>query len=166
MKKLMFVITIVICFTMSNSFAQSSSKSFKSVSETYNIQVKQFFIDVFELQKTGEVIKATMEEELETKIFEAFLVDFNAWKEFTLKHQGNKKFVLQLKGVKGFETESKEYTNQFKAFQKNFVDKRLTWSESELTKVLTKEEFQKYIDPVMKKFEDRTKKLFEKLAKT
>lgn len=166
MKKLVFVLAMMLCFVASNGFAQSSSKSFKSVTETYNLQVKQFFIDVFELQKTGEVIETTMREELETKIYEAMLVDFASWKEFSIKHQGDKKFILELKSIKGFEPEGKEYVNQFKNFQKDFVNNRMIWTESELANVLTKEELQKFIDPIMNKFEDRTKKLFEKLAKT
>jgi len=166
MKKLMFVLAMMLCFVASNGFAQSSSKSFKGVTETYKIQMKQFFVDVFELQKTGEVIETTMKDELEIKIYEAMLVDFASWKAFSCKHQGDKKFILELKSIKGFEPEAKEYINQFKAFQKDFVTNRMTWTESELALVLTKEELQKFIDPVMKKFEDRTKKLFEKLAKT
>ncbi|HMS90923.1 MAG TPA: hypothetical protein PKC87_01785 [Candidatus Absconditabacterales bacterium] len=166
MKKLTCILSMMLCFIASNSFAQSASKSFKEVTATYNLQVKQFFIDVFELQKTGEVIETTMREELETKIYEAMLVDFASWKDFSIKHQGDKKFILELKSIKGFEPEAKEYVNQFKNFQKDFVNNRMTWTEAELAKVLTKEELQKFIDPVMKKFEERTKKLFEKLAKT
>ncbi len=166
MKKLIFVLAMMLCFVANDSFAQSSSKSFKSVTETYKIQMKQFFVDVFELQKTGETIETQMKEELETKIYEAMLVDFASWKEFSCKHQGDKKFILELKNIKGFEPEAKEYVNQFKNFQKDFVNNRMIWNESELAKVLTKEELQKFIDPVMKKFEDRTKKLFDKLAKT
>ena len=166
MKIVKLMLVMMFALVISNTFAQSSSKSFKTIKSLYEVQVDQFFVDVFELQKTGEVIETTMKEELEAKIFEAFLVDFNSWKDFAIKQKGEKKFELKLKGIKGFETEAKEYTNQFKNFQKNFVAKRMIWSESELKNVLIKEELQKFIDPVMKKFEDRTKKLFEKLAKT
>lgn len=171
MKKVIFIPTILLCLLTTSSgfaqiFGQRPSKSFKEVTATYNLQVKQFFIDVFELQKTGEMIETGMREELEKLIYEALLVDFNSWKEFTLKHQGEKKFILELKNTKGFEPEAKEYVNQFKNFQKNFVNNRMTWTAAELTNVLTKDELQEFIDPVMKKFEDRTKKLFEKLAKT
>lgn len=166
MKKLMFVLAMMLCFVASNGFAQSSSKSFKGVTETYKIQMKQFFVDVFELQKTGEEIETGMRKELETKIFEAFLIDFESWKTFSCKHQGDKKFILRVKTTKEFEKESKEYVKQFKEFEKNFVSNRMTWSKNELKEVLTKEELQRFIDPVMQKFEERTKKLFEKLAKT
>jgi hypothetical protein len=157
---------LVFCLVISHTFAQSSSKSFKPIKALYEVQVNQFFVDVFELQKTGATIENTMKEELEAKIFEAFLLDFNKWKEFAIKHKGEKKFEFKLKEMKDFEAEGKEYTNQFKNFQKDFVANRMLWSESELKNILTKEELQKFIDPVMKKFEDRTKKLIQKLTKT
>jgi len=166
MKIMKLVLVMMFALVISNTFAQGSSKSFKTIKALYEVQVDQFFIDVFELQKTGETMKTTMKEELEAKILEAFILDFNSWKAFAIKHKGEKKFELKLKGIKGFEAESKEYTNQFKNFQKDFVANRMIWSESELKNVLTQDELQKFIDPVMKKFEDRTKKLFEKLAKT
>lgn len=155
---------VVLCFT--TGFAQRPSKSFKTITKTYQGQVKIFFVDVFELQKTGETMALNMRAEVETKIYEAFLADFISWKIFSQKHEGDKKFNFMLKGTKGFETESKEYSTQFKAIMNEFVKERLIWSESELPKILTKERLQKYISPVMEKFKNTTLTMFNKLAST
>ncbi len=163
MKKIGIVIMIVL-LAATGTYAQKASKSFKGIANLYNTQVEIFLAEVFELQKTGLVMSATAKAELDQKIYEAFLIDFAKWAAFTQKYEGGKKFDLKLKGTKDFEAESKEYLAQFKLIQAEFVKERLIWTEAELSKVLTIEKLQKYIDPVTKKFEDRTKALFTKLV--
>lgn len=156
------LILIALCAVASSGFAQKSS-SIKKIGHLYETQVATFLVDVFELTKTGPVMAATARADMEEQIYQCFISDFAAWAKWTQKHEGDKPFVLKFKGIKGYETESTEYLTQFKKIQDEFVDKRLTWTEEELPKVLTKERLQKYITPVADKFETRTTNLLAKL---
>lgn len=164
MKKIFAIFTIVLFgLATSNGFAQKASKEFKNVVKTYEKQTKWFFEEVFALQKTGTEMDTTTKEIMEKAIYQAFLDDFSKWAKFVKKSQGSKKFDFTIKPVKGFESEGSEYRNQFKQLQNQFVNERLTNSKEELEKTLTKEKLQPYINGVIKKFKDRTKKLIEKL---
>jgi hypothetical protein len=147
-----------------SSFAQkSSSKTFKGIVNLYEKQVDVFFVDVFANEKTGAEIALTAKTEMDLEIYDAFISDYYLWAKWTKKHQGKKPFVLNLKGTKEYEAESKTYETQFKAIQTNFINERLNWTKEELKKVLTQERLQQYIDPVTEKFADRTKKLLTKI---
>lgn len=155
---------MVLCVATGSSFAQKSS-TFKGIINLYEKQVDRFFVDVFELTKTGPEMAKEAEIEMDEKIYQAFLSDFALWAKWVKKHHGEKSFVLKLKGTKDYETESKEYEKQFKLIQQNFVDERLIWDKKTLSKVLTKEKLQEYITPVTEKFADRTTKLLTKINK-
>lgn len=164
MKKII-VILIVLCVATGSSFAQKKSSSFKGIINLYEKQVDRFFVDVFELSKTGVEMSQEAQTEMEEKIYQAFLSDFALWAKWTKKHHGTKSFILKLKGTKDYETESREYQAQFKIIQAEFVDERLIWNKDQLSKVLTKEKLQQYITPIMEKFADRTEKLLLKINK-
>ena len=164
MKKII-VIWLVLCVATGSSFAQKKSPSFKGIINLYEKQVDRFFVDVFELTKTGPEIAKEAQIEMDEKIYQAFLSDFALWGKWVKKHHGEKSFVLKLKGTKDYETESREYQNQFKLIQADFVDERLIWNKDQLSKVLTKEKLQQYITPIMEKFADRTEKLLLKINK-
>lgn len=162
MKRLTFLLGIVLVFAISSGFAQKSS-SFKKIGKLYETQEKQFFVDVFDTTKTGAVMLAALRTEMDSLVYECFLADFMLWAKFTQKHKGEKKFILKFRSAKEYETESNEYFNQFKRLQDAFVDNRLTWTESELKKFLTKQRLQEYITPVTNKFETRITSLLAKL---
>lgn len=151
-------------FGKNNDEINKKSKGFQRVTKTYERQLKTFFVKVFDLTETGDSIYASIRREMEDEIYEAFLSDFAQWASACKKHQGSKRFKLELiKKGKGFETEGAEYLKQFKLIQNDFVDKRMIWKQEELEKVLTKEKLQKYITAVMTKFADRTATTFQKL---
>jgi len=164
-KKIFFIIVILCTFGITTSFAQKKSSTFKGIINLYEKQVERFFIDVFELKKTGPEMAIEAKKEMEEKLYRAFISDFMLWAKWVKKHQGEKSFVLKLKGTKKYETESGEYLNQFKLIQQNFVDERLIWNKEKLSKVLTQEKMQPYINPVVEKFRDRTNALFLKINK-
>jgi len=161
MKKITFI--LALCFALGNINAQKPSKEFKTVVKTYQKQTKWFFEEVFALQKTGPEMDTTTRGVMETAIYQAFLADFSNWAKFVRKNQGEKKFSFTIKPIKGFEAEGNEYQNQFKKMQNQFIDERLIVNKEELEKTLTKEKLQPFIDGVLKKFADRTKKMIEKL---
>lgn len=165
MKKLTFLLGIVLVFAINSGFAQKSS-SFKKIGKLYEQQTKTFFAEVFDSSLTGTEMAKAARAEMEDMIHQCFLNDFSLWAKFSKKYQGDKKFVLTLSRTKEYEAESNEYMNQFKKIQDEFVDNRLKWEKDELSKVLTKERLQKYIDPVVKKFEIRTTDLLAKLKST
>lgn len=160
MKKIIFLIA-VMCVSMS-TYAKKTS-SFKKISKLYEQQTKIFFVDVFDMVRTGPEMAATAQAEMEEMIYQCFLSDFALWAKYTKKHQGEKKFVLNLKGSKKYSNESTEYVTQFKKIQDEFVDNRLTWKQDELAKVLTKEKLMKYITPIVEKFAKRTEDNLAKL---
>lgn len=166
MKKKFVILTMALMVVGTiNTYAQTS-KSMTRIRNLYETQVDRFFIDVFELTKTGLEMDTIARAEMEEQIYQCFLSDFAMWAHWTQKYEGEKPFVLEFKGIKGYETETTEYLNQFKKIQDEFVDQRLTWKKEELPKVLTKERLQKYIDPVAVKFETRTKNLLTTLKST
>jgi len=139
------------------------SSSFKKISKLYEQQTKTFFVDVFDMVRTGPEMAATANAEMEEMIYQCFLSDFALWAKFTKKNQGGKKFLLKLKGTKKYSNEATEYISQFKKIQDEFVDNRLIWKQDELAKVLTKEKLIKYIQPIVEKFAKRTEDNLAKL---
>ena len=165
MKRLTFLLGIVLVFAVSSGFAQKSS-SFKKIGKLYEQQTKKFFNEVFDSTLTGSEMAAAARSEMEDMVYQCFLNDFALWAKYSKKHQGDKKFVLTLSRTKEYEAESNEYMNQFKKIQDEFVDNRLKWEKDELSKVLTKERLQEYINPVVAKFETKTTSLLGKLKST
>ena len=163
MKKIIFLMTIVLCFAVSNSFAQKKTNTFKKIEHTYEKQTMWFFKHVFLQEKTGKDLDTTIRDIMEKRIYDQMIRDYWHWAKFTRKHETEKKFELKLKHTKSYETEAAEYITQFKLLQKDFVDERLVCSMDQLSKILTPEKLQPYIDGVMKKFENRTKTMFLKL---
>lgn len=173
MKKVIFLMLIVaFCTTTSSTYGSGiedwlkgpkKSKSFKKVRKTYEKQMTWFFKEVFRQAQTGPMMDTTMRTALENKIYEQMLKDYWCWGKFTRKHETKKKFELSLKKTKKYETESAEYISQFKKLQTGFVQERLIIDSDQLSKILTKEKLQPYIDGVMKKFETRTTATFQKL---
>ncbi len=167
--KRLILFGIVLAFAINSGFAQKTS-TFKKIGKLYEYQLKTFFIDVFELTKTGSEMAASAQAEMEEAIYQAYLSDFALWAKFSQKYQGEKTFVLILQGAKEYEkkyeTESNEYLIQFKKIQDEFVDKRLIWKKDELSKVLTKESLMPYITPVVTKFATRTEQTLAKLKST
>lgn len=163
MKKVIILLaSALICLNISNIYGQKSA-SFKKIGNLYEQQTKIFFVDVFDLVKTGPEMAVAAQTEMEEMVYQCFLSDFALWAKHSKKYQGEKKFVLTLKGTKEYQTESTEYMNQFKKIQDEFVDNRLTWKQDELVKVLTKERLMKYITPIVEKFVKRTENNLTKL---
>ncbi|MEI7919874.1 MAG: hypothetical protein WCH65_07050 [bacterium] len=163
MKKILLVVALCVALCNIQADAQKASKQFKTVVKTYQKQTKWYLEETFALIKTGPEIDTTIRAIMESVIYESFLSDFANWAKFIKKCDGEKKFNFKVKPIKGFETEGSEYINQFKLLQKQFVDKRFIVNKEDLKKILSKEKLQLFIDEVMKKFEDRTKELIEKL---
>lgn len=176
MKKLFFVILVaLLCLGASNSYSfdiktillsPKRSNSFKKVRHTYEKQMKQFFKEVFILDKTGIEMDTTMRATLEDQIYKQFIRDYQKWAKWTKKHEGKRKFELRLKHKRKFEKEAEEYLKQFKLIQERFVKERLIWDEKVLPESMDQEQLQPYIDAVVKKFEETTIKKFQNLKPT
>ncbi len=164
MKKVIIFVVMALIWNI-NTHGQNSN-SFKHIKNLYEQQEKRFFIEVFDTIHTGAEMAAKAQQELIDEIYKSFIDDYHLWARFTRKHKGEKKFSLNLRKTKGYETEAKEYLEQFKKIQDDFVDNRLTWNISELVKTLTKERLMPYISPVVEKFATRTENTFKKLKST
>jgi len=164
-KTIITIVLITISIVVNAGFNKDpkdkkNSNNFKKITKTYENQKKIFFLKAFELNEVGDSIFSHMNGEMDEAIYQAFLSDFGYWAKSAKKHQGSKKFKLKTKAKKGYETEKTEYVNQFRLIQTEFVNLRFVWDEKQLQKTLTKEVLYKYILPVRKKFEDKTKKFF------
>jgi len=164
MKKFI-VITVLISFvstTWGQKFLQKNSLT--AVAKTYNAQKKEFFGMIFETTKTGPKIQEDFKIQLEEEIYNAFMADFENWKKFTQKTKGEKGFSIKCKSAK-YSAEAKEYETQFKNFMKYWTENRLAWDETTLAAALSKDAMKKFTEPVIKKFEERSKKMLQKIGK-
>jgi len=166
--KRIVIITMLLCIAIS-SYAQQKSVAFKTVTESFKTSLEtyetQFFTDFFELQKTGKEIlsDSTIFNDINQKIFEAFVSDMLTFKAFSQEYKGKKAFKYRHKKIKGFEEEKTEYCKQFESLTRDYKVNRLTWTKNELNEKQTKEMMMKYITPVTQKLMKRIQNMQKKV---
>ena len=167
---IVYLVGALICVGVNTSVqAQKKSETFVTVTDAFKTSIEsyetRFFTNFFELKKTGAEIlsDSAILADVEKKLFDAFILEFNSFKTFSLENKGEKPFKYKYKKVRGFEEEQKEFVKQIGLLINDYKNNRLTWMKAELTKQQTMEMMRTYITPVVDKFKKKISNLQKKV---